>query len=100
MSLSGVIRVEIGWLHLNHNDKNKISYDLVFYHRNYSIVVAYSMPEWRKLSVCFLSCFFFNVFLSCFCWVMVGVMELCLLCFAGSNVASNHMLWMVGWAKN
>ena len=31
MSLSGVIRVEIGWLHLNHNDKNKILYDLVFY---------------------------------------------------------------------
>ena len=58
MSLSGVIRVEIGWLHLNHNDKNKISYDLVFYHRNYSIVGAYSMPEWRKLSVGFLSCFY------------------------------------------
>jgi len=90
MSLSGVIRVEIGWLHLNHNDKNKISYDLVFYHRNYSIVVAYSMPEWRKLSVRFLSCFY---------WVMVRVMELCLVCFA-PNIASNHMLWMAGWAKD
>ena len=55
MSLSGVIRVEIGWLHLNHNDKNKISYDLVFYHRNYSIV---EKAEWRKLPVGFLSCFY------------------------------------------